>query len=153
MSDLWEECLTCQNTCCNHEIATRLFVTDKEYNNIKNFCLDSAETFNNGCLPCPFLSDDQLCEIHTIKPVDCRLFPFDLIKDGDKFLWIIRELECAIIENEELFEYYLRDFEDNIIPDFEPYMEEYALFRYDELAERYGYKVLREVKHKVSLIT
>ena len=153
MSTLWDECLSCQNTCCNHEIATRLFVTDEELKCIKSSNLDAAETFNNGLLPCPFLMDNRLCRIHAIKPVDCRLFPFDLLKDGEKFLWIIRELECPILMKEDRFEDYLRDFEDNIIPDFEPYMEEYALFRLDELMERYGYKVLREVKYCMSLVT
>jgi len=153
MSNLWEECLTCRNNCCNHDIASTLFVTDNELNRIKIHCLDSAETFNNGCLPCPFLKEDSLCDIHPIKPIDCRLFPFDLVKEDDRFFWIVRQIDCPITVNEENFENYLRDFEENIIPDFDQYMEEYALFRYDELAERYGYKVLREVKHKVSLIT
>jgi len=153
MSELWEECLTCQINCCNHEIASQLFVTPKELNCIKSHHLDIAETFNNGHLPCSFLSVDQRCRIHSIKPVDCRLFPFDLIKDGEKFLWIIRLLECPITRYEEHFEGYLRDFEEKLIPDFEIYMEEYAQFRCNELAERYGYKILREVKYRMSLVT
>lgn len=153
MSQLWRECLDCKTTCCNHEVATRLFVTEKEFKSISDACPDDMKLFNSGCLPCPFLTADQLCRIHTIKPIDCRLFPFDLITDGDKFFWVIREIDCQILKDEDMFEEYLGDFEENIIPGFEPHMEPYALFRFDELAEMSNFRVLREVKLKKSLET
>lgn len=84
--------------------------------------------------------------MHEIKPVDCKLFPFDIIKKDQKFYWIIREINCPIVKNEEDFEEYLSIFEEKIIPNFIEYMEEYALFRYEELEEKWGYKIIREVR-------
>jgi len=150
MSQLWRECLDCKTTCCNHEVASRLFVTPEEFKSISDNCPDAMELFNSGCLPCPFLTDNQLCRIHTFKPIDCRLFPFDMVVDNGKFFWIIREIDCQIPKNEDNFEEYLKDFEENIIPDFESHLEPYALFRFDELAEMFSYRILREVKIKKS---
>jgi Fe-S-cluster containining protein len=151
MSQLWQECLTCKTTCCNHEVASQLFVTPNELKCIGDTCPDDMKSFSKGSIPCPFLTEDHLCRIHTIKPVDCRLFPFDLVMNGDKFFWIIREIDCKIIEDEDNLEEYLKDFEENIISDFKPYMKDYSLFRFGELAEKFGFRVLREVKFKESL--
>ena len=151
MSQLWKECLDCKTTCCNHEVASQLFVTEDEQKFISDNCPNEIESFNNGYLPCVFLADNQLCKIHKIKPIDCRLFPFDLILEDGKFFWIIREIDCQIVENEDNFEEYLRNFEENIIPDFEHYLEPYAIFRFDELADMFGYRVLRELRIKKSL--
>jgi len=114
---------------------------------IKNSYPDETESLNK-VMPCPFLTEEELCLAHDIKPVDCRLFPFDLIIDGGKFFWIIREIDCLILKDEEIFEEYLKDFERNLIPGFSPYMEDYALFRFDELAGKYGFRILREVQFK-----
>jgi hypothetical protein len=76
-----------------------------------------------------------------------------LLVDNGKVFWIIREINCAIVRNEGDFEEYLSDFEENIIPNFEPYLEPYALFRFEELAEKFNFRVLRELRIKKSLET
>jgi Fe-S-cluster containining protein len=153
MGQLWRECLDCKTTCCNHEVASRLFVTPEEFKCISENYPDDMQLFNSGCLPCSFFTDEHLCRIHTIKPIDCRLFPFDLLVDNGKVFWIIREINCQIVENEGDFEEYLSDFEENIIPNFEPYLEPYALFRFEELAEKFSFRVLRELRIRKSLET
>ncbi len=151
MSELWNECLSCQEKCCDSEIVFPLFVTRGEYERLKNSYPDAVDQFNKS-VPCPFLKKNKLCIIHEIKPVDCKLFPFDIVMIDQKFYWIIREINCPIAKNEEVFEKYLSVFEETIIPHFIEYMEDYALFRYDELAEKWGCKIIREVRFIVDKI-
>lgn len=146
MKQLWIECLTCDNKCCNHELAKLLFVTDDEFENINKRNPEGAESLKNGEAPCKFFEENGLCEIQDIKPVDCKLFPFDIMKDGNKFFWIIRKIECAIVENEENYEDYLLDLEKNIIPYFYPHIERYSMYKWEDTIKICDYKVLREVK-------
>ena len=146
MSELWEGCLICRGkSCCNLDIAHPLFVTQEEMKRIRDLYPDKAESFNKT-FPCPFLLEDGLCMIHENKPVDCRLFPFDLIKSDGKFFWIIWKLDCLILRDEGKFEEYLSDLEVRLIPGFSPYLEDYSLFRIDELFSKFSYEVLREVR-------
>ena len=145
MGELWEECLSCQDiSCCNLDIAHPLFVTDKEMACILSAHPDKAESFNK-VLPCPFLREDGLCMIHGNKPVDCRLFPFDVIRVEGELCWIIWKLNCPVIQDESRFEEYLVDLEERLIPGFRPYLNAYSSFRIDELFSKYSYKVLRQV--------
>lgn len=145
MSELWRECLNCRDNCCHWDIASNIFITPEESERIGKLHPDKIKLFNK-ISPCPFLSEEGFCIIHDVKPVDCRLFPFDIIKIGDKFFWIVREMDCAILKSEEKLKEYLKDFEENMIPCFMIHMEEYALFRLDELSRKYKFKILREVQ-------
>ncbi|MBM3210755.1 YkgJ family cysteine cluster protein [Candidatus Poribacteria bacterium] len=145
MGNLWEECLECDSKCCNLDIAHPLFVTDDEMIIIRAKHPEIIESFNKD-FPCNCLGENGLCQIHNVKPIDCRLFPFDVVNSDGKFFWIVREIGCPILNREERFEEYLQDFEKNIIPDFVEYLEAYSDFRYDELADKYSFKILREVK-------
>ena len=148
MGELWEECLSCDGIpCCNLDIAHPLFVTDEEMEHILSSHTNEAESFNK-VLPCPFLREDSLCRIHETKPVDCRLFPFDVIKIDGELCWIIWELNCLVIQDESRFEEYLRDLEERLIPGFSPYLDAYSSFRIDELFSKYNHKVLRKVHLK-----
>ena len=146
MSELWRGCLICRDkSCCNLDIAHPLFVTQEEIERIEDLCPDKAGLFNE-ILPCPFLMEDGLCMIHENKPVDCRLFPFDVIKVDGKLHWIIWKIDCLILQDERIFEEYLSDLERRLIPGFSPYLEAYASFRIDELCSKYEFEVLREVR-------
>lgn len=145
MGNLWEECLSCKANCCKLDVAHPLFVTQEEIECIKIFHPEKFESFNKSC-PCSCLSENGLCDIQENKPVDCRLFPFDVIEDNGKFLWIVREIDCLILKDERKFEEYMQDFEERIIPSFCIHLEKYAEFRADELAGKYGFRILREVR-------
>ena len=145
MGELWEECLICQDkSCCNLDIAYPLFVTQDEMECIREVHPGKAGSFNK-VFPCTFLTADGLCMVHDRKPVDCRLFPFDVIKVNGTFCWIVWKFDCLILRDEERFEEYLRDLEEKLIPGFRPYLEAYASFRLDELSSKYSFEVLREV--------
>lgn len=148
MSKFWRGCLICQGkSCCYLDIAYPLFVTQEEMECIKAVYPNKAGSFNR-VLPCPFLMGDGLCMIHGIKPVDCRLFPFDVIKMDGKFCWIIWKLDCGILRERGKFEEYLADLEEKLIPGFSPYLEAYSSFRLDELFGKYSYEILREARIK-----
>ena len=145
MGNLWEECLSCKINCCKIDVAHPLFVTQEEIDRIKNCYPDKFLSFNKTC-PCSCLLENGLCGIQENKPIDCRLFPFDIVKYNGSFLWIIREVNCSIIHDETRFEEYMHDFEEKIIPSFYRHLEEYSQFRADELASKYGFRILREVQ-------
>ena len=95
---------------------------------------------------CVYFNQKELCEIHSDRPVDCRIFPFDVLKIGGKFYWTVWKLKCSILENEETFEPFLQEHEREIIPKFVEHINDYSQFRLEELLSKYQFKVLREVK-------
>ena len=145
MSKLWTACLDCgSESCCNLPLVYPLFVTHEEMEHIEEVCPDRAKSFNRGH-PCPFVTEEGLCMIHTDKPVDCRLFPFDVMKVDGKLYWVIWETGCPISKEEWRYSEYLEDMEEKLIPGFSPHLEAYALFRNDELHSKYTFRILREV--------
>lgn len=131
-------------SCCKMDIAFPLFVTGKEIKIIKRLCPDKADSFNN-VFPCPFILGNGLCMIHESKPVDCRLFPFDIRKIDGTLYWIVWEVDCLIAQEEERFGEYVKDMEERFIPAFAPWLEAYSAFRANELASKYGFKRIKEV--------
>ena len=145
MKKLWEECLSCRDiSCCKLEIAHPLFVTDEEMDRILSKYPEKGEAFNK-VVPCPFLREDRMCTAHDIKPVDCRLFPFDVVKIDGELQWIVWKFDCPVTADESGFEDYLVDMEERLIPGFRPYLDAYSSFRIDELFGKYSHKVLRKV--------
>ena len=143
--ELWKECLSCKNKgCCKLDIAYPLFVTQEEDVKIKKY-YPNQNCFNKK-FPCPFFNKNYLCDIHNIRPVDCRFFPFDIIKINEKFFWIIWKIDCPIIEYED-FEDCLEQFEEELIPYFKTYLQEYSKFRLEEFLNKYKFEVIREVNY------
>ena len=137
-TNLWEECLYCKDKCCKWDIAFPLFVTSEER---------KKAPLINTRHPCIFYDKNELCDIHKIRPFDCRFFPFDILKLNEKFFWIIWKFNCPILnKNKEEFEQYLEEHEKELIPKFIEYLDNYSKFRLKELLSKYQYEVLREVK-------
>lgn len=141
--ELWKECLTCKNKgCCKLDIAYPLFVTPKETERIEK--LTHNQTCFNKDFPCSFFNENGLCDIHSIRPTDCRLFPFDILKINGEFFWVIWEIDCSIVEYND-FDLCLKRLEEEIIPYFKEYLDEYSKFRVNEFIKRYNYKIIRRV--------
>jgi len=135
---LWKDCMNCKNKCCCEEIAFPLFVTLEERKEHKKI---------NTKKPCIFFNKNELCEIHSSRPYDCRFFPFELMKIKNKFYWIIWDIDCSITRNRRKnFEEYLSEHETNLIPRFLDNIENYAKFRVEELKRKYNYEILREAR-------
>ena len=137
--DLWKECLSCKNKCCNLDITFPLFLTPEEKKKFIGI---------NNHPACIFFNKNKLCDVHNIRPFDCRFFPFDIIKINGIFTWIIWKLNCPIIidKNKEEFEKYLQEFEKTLIPKFKSHLENYSKFRIKELTKKYKHETLREVQ-------
>lgn len=134
---LWERCLTCPNNCCHGYLSKSIFTTPAE---------KKALPLINRNSPCAYLDKKNLCSVHTLRPFDCRLFPFDLIKDAGKFYWVIWDLNCPILKNErDRFEEYLLEHETTLIPKFKDFLEEFNDWRDAEYKARYKYEILREL--------
>lgn len=141
--DLWKECVCCKSHfCCLDKKFSPFFVTDEEISKIKERGFD-IDNFNKKSI-CNFFSSDGKCKIQDYKPVDCQLFPFDVHKDNGKFYWMIWKIPCPIVSKTDK-EKYLKFFEENIIPKFRKYLEEYASFRDKELRDNFQFEILREI--------
>jgi len=136
---LWDNCINCKVNCCKDNFIARLiFLTDAEKIQLKKI---------NKSLPCKYLDKNGLCEIHEKRPVDCHLFPFDIIEKDKKFFWIIWEANCPITkEKNHKFYPLLDEIEKNIMPNFKKYIKRYSKFRVKEFLEKFKFKLIREVK-------
>jgi len=142
-AELWKECLTCKNKgCCKSVIAYPLFLTPKETERIEK--LNPNQICFNKKFPCLFLNKNGLCDIHNIRPTDCILFPFDILKINGEFFWVIWKIDCPILQYNN-FKFCLKQLEEEIIPDFKEYLDEYSQFRLNEFLKKYKYKIIRKV--------
>ena len=107
MHGTYKHCSNCQanpNCCCDFsDVIDNIVVTNDEYNlivskypeSISSFKRLNSESFNllsiNGV--CPFYKDG--CSIYTIRPSDCRLFPFDLKLINGEYYLIRYNLPCG----------------------------------------------------------
>jgi Fe-S-cluster containining protein len=134
--NLWDECLSCDDKCCKWDFSSPLFITPEEEEKLSGI---------NTNHPCLFYQND-LCAVHENRPTDCRLFPFDIIKEDNKFYWIVWKLNCSIANKDrEDFEPLLQQHEKEIIPSFKKYIDKYAKFRFGELSNKHKYEILREI--------
>lgn len=138
MSNIWKDCLYCRDKCCKWDIANPIFVTPQEKEKLTGI---------NTKHPCFFFNQKELCDIHVIRPFDCRFFPFDILKINGEFFWIVWKLNCLILnKNKKEFEIYLREHEKYLIPKFKECLSDYSEFRLKEFLSKYRYEVLREIK-------
>lgn len=138
-SELWNACLGCNNNCCFIEVSKKLIITEKEELRLPEI---------NKSFPCKYLNNKGLCRVHAGRPIDCRLFPFDIIKKEDKFFWIKWEFDCAIskITSKEKLERFLREHEERLIPRFKKYLHKYAEHDMGDWELENSYQLLREVR-------
>lgn len=134
--DIWQNCYACEDKCCTWSLAFPLFTTPEERKRLPKI---------NTMHPCAYYNKDGSCDIHKEKPIDCRLFPFEILKLEGEFYWIIWDVNCSILA-EGNYEPYLQQHERDIIPKFVQYLDDYASFRLDEFLDKYHYKLLREVR-------
>lgn len=136
---IWKKCINCKVNCCRLEISKKLFLTNKERESL----IDINEKF-----PCKFLSKKGSCLIHKKRPVDCRLFPFDIFKKKNNFYWVYWKANCPIVKNgtKKELEECLIDFENKIIPNFKDELEDYSKFRVKDIKNIFGKPVfLRKI--------
>lgn len=132
------ECNRC-GTCCRTQngivislhdafsIAERLGLTSKNF--LRQYCRDSRtyDVFGHGMFPgisiatkkgtCPFFREDTGCVIHDVKPLVCRLYPFNTLHVTRASLLKMTRLKDDVHSKG----CYIFDLPDNAIvpPDFE----------------------------------
>lgn len=93
------------------------------------------------------------CSIYSVRPADCRFFPYDVLLKEGKYSWIKWNIDepgakCLIYENLD-DEKALRKLEDEVVPGFMKNIEEYALYTDRMIAkEKNDYKILREIRFR-----
>ena len=81
----------------------------------------------NGCV---FRASDNSCGIYENRPIDCRIFPLDIIKIEGKYWWALYDDVCGVeIENiDELVDYE----ESELFPALKPYLSVWQSHYYHE---------------------
>lgn len=102
-------CTGCQPNCCNN---CSPYVTNEEKKKIvKTTGKQKTELFNGNCISqnsdnaCCFNVRNKGCKIYDIRPFDCCLYPFDIIKYQGKDVWIVYNcIEQSKTEPKKLLE-------------------------------------------------
>lgn len=92
---------------------------------------------------CIFYKDHR-CQIYSVRPFDCRIFPLDIFKMGRCFYWIIYTTFCRETLNYNV----LRDYGENLLQDYKVDIEEFAS-RMDVSPPSLQFKILGKVKQQV----
>ena len=148
----YENCTNCNSeiVCCsyfdkinapvlNKEELQRIkeFIKSDEFYNIMGDNLFSLKLDGNNCV---FYQNDK-CLIYDIRPIDCRLYPFDIIKIENKFYLILYLLSCIDYKhfyNESL---KINPLIDNVIPWIKRFTDEQ---NYTKMKTK-KYKIIREL--------
>jgi len=81
-------CLKCGAQCCKRKGSPMVLPEERE-KIIKHTGKNAFKKEGNYYIipksPCPFLTKDDKCSIHSIRPFDCKIYPCNIIKKKDKF--------------------------------------------------------------------
>jgi Fe-S-cluster containining protein len=115
-------------------------IIERNDENKNVFALKSST--NGGC---PFYMDDA-CTIYENRPIDCRMFPFDIKSDAQGGYNLV--FYTSACSKEIKLDDYI-DIVDLIIaemyPKIKPYIEEYALPRWFKLLDKHNYIIIKKL--------
>lgn len=89
---------------------------------------------------CIFLKNGK-CSIYQNRPIDCKLFPFDIIKQNSNYYLILYLLNCYDYSNiqEEMSNL------DNLINSIIPWIEKFTDERNYTKMKKLKYKIIKEI--------
>lgn len=86
--NFYDACPDCKGQCCKLPWITddecslvRLFPTEVKTLDGTRFFLDEKR--------CKFLGEDERCAIYPQRPLDCRLYPLDIIEEEGRYYWCL----------------------------------------------------------------
>ncbi|MBA4718640.1 MAG: YkgJ family cysteine cluster protein [Nitrosopumilus sp.] len=125
-------CEGCQNiSCCTNFLSPLVFETDRKklQNNNLGISLDeclqsvviAGKKFNEikkksspqKSMECMFYDSKKGCTIYKHRPLDCRMFPFDIHKIDDKYRWVVYSCNTDKKNNWEWTEQHLVNMEND----------------------------------------
>lgn len=137
---IWDVCVSCDAGCCKSDIVQTIYATPEEKMALPKI---------NCQYPCYYLTKDNMCSVHNIRPLDCRMHPFDIISENGVYYWVVwnNDEDCPLLLNErDRFEEYLQDIERTIMPRLRAYLKECDDWMDGEYKEKYKYEIIREVR-------
>lgn len=149
----FEHCTNCNSDiscCCNFDVINAPVLNKQELERLKQFLnsddfynvlgnnLFSLKTIGNKCI---FYQNNK-CLIYNIRPVDCRLYPFDIIKSNDKYYLILYLLSC--INNKS---FYVENHNiDSLISDVVSWINEFTDEQNYTKMKTKKYATIKEIK-------
>lgn len=148
----YKDCMNCslRIKCCSNfdkinapvlsedEVGIIMKHTDNNnFYNIKDDKIFQLKTIDNEC----FFYKNGRCNIYNYRPIDCRLYPYDIIKDDHKYYLIIYLINCINVEE------FLKNnpLDDELIKIIIPWIEDFTNeINYTKM-KNYKYKIIREI--------
>ena len=93
---------------------------------------------NNECI---FLKNGR-CQVYDYRPLDCKLYPFDIIKKNSKYYLVLYQLGC--IEEYTVVDNF--DCLNDLVEKIKPWIIDYTDDRNYTKMKRLKYKVIKEIK-------
>jgi len=86
----------------------------------------------HGCMF--FNEETRLCNIYSARPLDCRLFPLDIIREEGKIYLILHTELCSI--NHAVLDAYVQYAQAHLIPLIKPHIREYTTINMELITHR-----------------
>lgn len=112
-------------------------IKKKDFFHKTNEKLYRLKTVDNHCI---FYINNH-CTIYNIRPTDCKLYPFDIIKKNNKYYLILYELKC--IKNQD-FSIYQENIE-KLVNEIKPWIEDFTDIRNFAKLKNIKYKIIKEI--------
>ena len=100
-------------------IGTRAPIDTQPLGHIKQM---RTKPSGHGCMF--FNEETRLCNIYSARPLDCRLFPLDIIREDGKIYLILHTELCSI--NQAVLDAYVQYAQAHLIPLIKPHIREYT---------------------------
>jgi len=96
-------CRDCRGQCCEMPWLTKEeLASANQFPDAIKFIGDTAFFLNHD--KCPFLDQNGKCKIYEMRPLDCRLFPLDIIEENGEYFWCVFTICPNWRKMKELFE-------------------------------------------------
>lgn len=149
----YTNCASCTLTqkCCSHFNEMNAPVLNREeqleiqnYIGYKQFCKKIKDNIFHMSVDdsdCVFYKNGK-CTIYQYRPVDCKLFPYDIIKKNKKYYLIIYFLECLNIEE------FIKNnpCDKDLIEQVKPWIKDFtSKINYSKMG-KWQYKIIEEIE-------
>lgn len=152
LNGCYKDCTNCssKSKCCSHFdkmnlpvlnrkeiVAIERYIKNDDFYNVIENNLFSLKSIHNKCI---FYKNGK-CSIYKLRPVDCKLFPYDVIKKEQKYYLIIYELDCINTEKFVIENYC----DENLIKKIITWIKDFTNDVNYTKMKNYKYKIIKEI--------